>query len=133
MPFPAKSTKAIAFVATGKPQAALAFYRDVLGLRLLEDTPFAIVFDAFGTMLRVQKAGSVSPAPYTSFGLDVADLEGAVRDLASRGVQAVRYPHFDQDALGIWTAPTGARVFWFHDPDGNLISLSSFGAGDATG
>jgi catechol 2,3-dioxygenase-like lactoylglutathione lyase family enzyme len=131
MPSSTPDTRAIAFVATGKPEQSLAFYRDVLGLRFLEDTPFAIVFDAFGTMLRVQKAGSVSPAPYTSFGLEVSDMEAAVRDLAKKGVKGIRYSHFAQDELGIWTAPTGARVFWFHDPDGNLISLSKLGDNDA--
>jgi catechol 2,3-dioxygenase-like lactoylglutathione lyase family enzyme len=120
------SNKAIAFVATSQPDKALAFYRDVLGLRLVEDTPFAIVFDAFGTMLRVQKAAQVVNVPYTTFGLDVPDIERAVRDLAARGVPAVRYPHFEQDALGLWTAPDGARVFWFRDPDDNLLSLSQF-------
>jgi catechol 2,3-dioxygenase-like lactoylglutathione lyase family enzyme len=119
-------TKAIAFVATAHADKALPFYRDILGLRLLEDTPFALVFDAFGTMLRVQKAEHVVRAPYTAFGLDVTDLGARVRELAQHGVHGVRYPHFDQDELGIWTAPGGARVFWFHDPDGNLLSLSEF-------
>ena len=47
-----------------------------------------------------------------------------VRGLLEKGVEPVRYPHFEQDALGIWSAPGGARVFWFHDADGNLLSLS---------
>ena len=116
-------TKAVAFIASAQPARALAFYRDVLGLRLLEDHPFALVFDAFGTTLRVQKAERVVLAPYTAFGLQVEDIRAHVGALAARGVEAVRYPHFDQDELGIWRAPQGARVFWFHDPDGNLLSL----------
>lgn len=118
--------KAIAFVATSQPERALTFYRDVLGLPLIEDSPFAIVFDAFGTMLRVQKANSVVVAPYTSFGIEVPEIESAVRALNAKGVEGVRYPHFEQDALAIWRAPSGARVFWFRDPDGNLLSLSQF-------
>jgi catechol 2,3-dioxygenase-like lactoylglutathione lyase family enzyme len=120
------TNRAIAFVATSRPAEALAFYRDVLGLSLVEDSPFAIVFDAFGTMLRVQKAAQVVLAPYTSFGLEVPDIETSVRTLGKRGVRGVRYPQFDQDALDIWTAPSGARVFWFHDPDGNMLSLTQF-------
>ena len=119
-------TKAIAFIATSRPAEALAFYRDSLGLRLLEDTPFALVFDAFGTMLRVQKAGAVRPHPYTSFGFEVPDIEVAVSGLREAGVQSIRYAHFTQDALGVWTAPGGARICWFHDPDGNVLSLSQF-------
>lgn len=116
--------RAMAFVATQNPPAALAFYRDVLGLTLQEDTPFALVFDAFGTELRVQKAAEVVRAPYTAFGLCVDDLAAEVRRLRTHGVEAVRYPHFEQDELGVWQAPGGAKVFWFHDPDRNLLSLT---------
>jgi predicted enzyme related to lactoylglutathione lyase len=37
-----------------------------------------------------------------------------------------RYDGMGQDALGIWTAPDGARVAWFLDPDGNNLSLTQF-------
>jgi catechol 2,3-dioxygenase-like lactoylglutathione lyase family enzyme len=123
---PARSTniRAVAFIATAHPQRALAFYRDTLALKLVEDAAFAIVFDAFGTTLRVQKVASVAPQPYTSFGLDVPDIETVVRALGAAGVTPLLYPQLEQDALGIWTAPSGARVFWFHDPDGNVLSLS---------
>lgn len=119
-------TKAIAFIATARPAEARRFYSEVLGLRLVEESEFALVFDAFGTMLRIQKAGKVVTAPYTAFGLDVDDLDREVAAVQERGVVGKRYPHFEQDARGIWTAPDGARVFWFEDPDGNLISLSQF-------
>jgi catechol 2,3-dioxygenase-like lactoylglutathione lyase family enzyme len=118
------SARAVAFVATSQPLEAARFYRDTLGLRLVEDSPFALVFDVFGTPLRVQKAAAVTPVPYTCFGFEVPDIERAVRSLAAAGVEAVRYEHFNQDALGIWTAPGGGRVFWFRDPDQNLLSLS---------
>jgi catechol 2,3-dioxygenase-like lactoylglutathione lyase family enzyme len=116
--------KAVAFVATLKPREARRFYEEVLGCRFLHEHDFAIVLDAFGTTLRIQKAPSVTPAPYTAFGLDVEDIEAFVTRLEGHGVRGVRYPHFTQDARGIWTAPGGAKVFWFHDPDGNLLSLS---------
>ena len=121
-----KTPKAIAFLATSKSQQSAKFYTDVVGLRLLEDTPFALVFDAHGTMLRIQKAETVVVAPYTSFGLDVSDIEHAVDVLTGKGVEGIRYAHFEQDPRGIWTAPGGTRVFWFRDPDGNLLSLSQF-------
>jgi catechol 2,3-dioxygenase-like lactoylglutathione lyase family enzyme len=117
-------TRAVAFVATSRPLEAARFYRDTLGLTLVEDSPFALVFDAFGTPLRVQKAAVVTPVPYTCFGLEVPDIERAVDHLAAAGIEAVRYEHFAQDARGIWSAPGGGRVFWFRDPDGNLLSLS---------
>jgi catechol 2,3-dioxygenase-like lactoylglutathione lyase family enzyme len=117
-------TRAIAFIATSRPVEALAFYAGTLGLGLVEDTPFALLFDAFGTPLRVQKAAAVEPHPYTAFGFGVSDIEGTARRLADAGVVGVRFPGLAQDALGIWNAPSGARVLWFRDPDGNVLSLS---------
>jgi len=114
----------MAFVASARPEASLAFYRDVLGLPLLADTPFALVFDAFGVALRVQKVPQVAAAAHTVLGFGVDDIAHEVRALGERGVSFERYPYFEQDELGIWTAPGGARVAWFRDPDGNLLSLT---------
>jgi len=121
---PTSGTRAVAFTATARPSEALVFYRDKLGLRLLEDTPFALVFDAFGTTLRVQKAGEVRPQPFTAFGFEVPDIEAAIHGLRESGVPVLRFSQFALDAHGIWTAPSGARVCWFADPDGNVLSLS---------
>lgn len=121
---PTPGTHAVAFIATSRPSEALVFYRDILGLPLFEDTPFALVFDAFGTMLRVQKVAAVEPHPYTSFGFEVPDVEAALRGLRSAGVEPIRFPEFALDAQGIWLAPGGTRVCWFRDPDGNVLSLA---------
>jgi catechol 2,3-dioxygenase-like lactoylglutathione lyase family enzyme len=115
----------MAFVATARPQAALAFYGTVLGLPLLEDTPFALVFDAHGTRLRVQKVQQVVVAPYTVLGWRVPDIRAAVQALAAKGVEFRRYPGIDQDELGIWMAPGNTQVAWFRDPDGHTLSLST--------
>ena len=48
--------------------------------------------------------------------------------LAKRGIAFERYESLEQDENGIWTAPDGARVAWFKDPDGNLLSLTQFPA-----
>jgi catechol 2,3-dioxygenase-like lactoylglutathione lyase family enzyme len=118
------SRTAVAFVATARPDQALGFYRDVLGLNLVEDSPFALVFEIAGTPLRVQKVHQVTNPPYTVFGLLVSDIAAEVTALQRRGVSFVRYPELDQDSLNVWTSPSGARVAWFRDPDGNLLSLS---------
>jgi catechol 2,3-dioxygenase-like lactoylglutathione lyase family enzyme len=55
----------IAFVATGDPRRARAFYRDTLGLRLVSEDQFALVFDVRGTMLRVTTVHKVATAQYT--------------------------------------------------------------------
>ena len=51
-------------------------------------------------------------------------LEEVVRALRAKGVVFESYPHLQQNALGIWTAPSGAKVAWVKDPDGNLLSLT---------
>jgi len=114
----------VAFAATAAPQRARAFYEDVLGLKLVEQSPFALAFDANGTVLRIQVVPQFTPQPHTALGWSVADIEAAVRALAGRGVAFERFPGLEQDRLGIWTSPPGARIAWFKDPDGNLLSLT---------
>lgn len=115
------------FVTTVRPEAALAFYRDMLGLRLLADTPFALVFETSGRQLRVQKlAGDLVVPAGTALGWKVADLIAEVRALAAKGLVFNRYEGLGQDADGIWTTPDGSRVAWFCDPDGNTLSLTQF-------
>lgn len=121
-----ESSRVIAFAATTDARRARRFYEEVLGLALVADEPFALVFDANGTMLRVQKAQEVVTAPYTLLGWHVEDIERQVDELADRGVVFTRYPHFKQDERAIWTAPDGTRIAWFRDPDGNTLSLTEW-------
>jgi catechol 2,3-dioxygenase-like lactoylglutathione lyase family enzyme len=116
----------VAFVSTRRPARALRFYRDTLGLRLRADTPFAFEFDANGIMLRVSKVKDLTVAPYTVLGWDVADILKTVRRLSRKRVRMARFKGLDQDNLGIWSSPSGARVAWFRDPDGNTLSLTQF-------
>jgi catechol 2,3-dioxygenase-like lactoylglutathione lyase family enzyme len=118
------STSLIAFVATAQAKTARHFYESVLGLTLVEDSPFALVFDSNGTVLRVQKVEQVTPAPYTVLGWRVTDIEASVRSLRSKGAVLQLYEGLSQDALGIWKSPSGARVAWFRDPDGNTLSVT---------
>jgi len=116
----------VAFVATTDIAQARAFYADVIGLALTEDSPFACVFDANGTSVRVTPVRDHTPAPYTVLGWNVGDIAAAVRDLARRGVDFQRFDGMEQDELGIWTTPGGDLVAWFKDPDGNLLSLTQY-------
>jgi catechol 2,3-dioxygenase-like lactoylglutathione lyase family enzyme len=116
----------IAFVATKQPKRALIFYHEVLGLRLLEDTPFALVFAVGATTLRVSKVKEMTPAPYTVLGWKVTDIRSTVTGLTNRGITFERYDGMPQDELGIWTTPDGHLVSWFRDPDGNTLSLTQF-------
>jgi catechol 2,3-dioxygenase-like lactoylglutathione lyase family enzyme len=114
----------VAFVAVTDVARARAFYEGVLGLTLTEDTPFAVVFDANGTTLRVTPVEHLEPPGYTVLGWRVDDIAASIRELVARGVSFNRYDGMDQDELGVWTPPGGAQVAWFHDPDGNNLSLT---------
>lgn len=116
----------VGFVSTTSPEAAREFYEEVLGLTLRDASPFALVFDANGTMLRVTTVAELAPASYTVLGWRVNDIARTVRDLSVRGVAFLRFPGMEQDELGIWTTPGGDRVAWFHDPDGNTLSVTQF-------
>jgi catechol 2,3-dioxygenase-like lactoylglutathione lyase family enzyme len=116
----------IGFIPARDLAAARAFYEGTLGLRVVADTPFALVLDAGGTMLRVTPVPGLGPRPFTIAGWNVPDIDAAVRALAGRGVQFARYDGITQDELGVWTTPGGDRVAWFKDPDGNTLSLTAF-------
>lgn len=118
--------KLVAFAATTDSAKAGAFYEGVLGLKLVQDQhPFALVFDANGTMLRVTSVHEHSPAPFTVLGWSVDSIEETVDRLMAAGVELQRYPGMnDTDPKGIWTAPSGARIAWFKDPDQNVLSVT---------
>ena len=113
----------VASVATDAERSR-GFYEETLALPLVEQTPFANVFDAGGTQLRVTTAREVVAAPYTVLGLARAYIAAAVEELMGRGVEFAGVNGMDQDSLGVWTAPGGVRVAWFRDPDGNVLAVS---------
>ncbi len=114
----------VAFLATALPDRARAFYADTLGLSVLSDDEFSLVFDLAGVPLRLQKVRALSPHPFTALGWQVQDAAEVVASLRARGVIFERYPFLQQDANDLWEAPGGARVAWFKDPDGNLLSIT---------
>jgi catechol 2,3-dioxygenase-like lactoylglutathione lyase family enzyme len=114
-----------AFIPSTDLDRSRAFYEGTLGLRVVEANPARVLFDVAGTKLTVVLVGEdLTPQPFTIFGWEVADLEATISALADRGVEFLRYDGFDQDPAGIWTAPSGTRVAWFEDPEGNNLSLN---------
>jgi len=120
-------SKIVAFAATSNPDAAKNFYEQTLGLTLTADDPFAVVFDAKGITLRVQKVQSHTPPGHTVLGWDVADIRAEMKELTERGLKFERYEWLGQDESGVWASPSGAKIAWFKDPDGNILSLTQFG------
>jgi hypothetical protein len=50
-------------------------------------------------------------------------LDAVVEGLAAHEILPERFPNFEHDSRGIWTAPDGTRIIWFRDPHGNLLSV----------
>ncbi len=118
------SNKIVAFVPTRDASRARVFYENVLSLRFVSEDQFAVVFDANGIMLRVARVPKYQPQQFTTLGWEVREIEKVVAGLAEKGVRFEKYGIPGQDERGIWTAPDGAKVAWFKDPDGNVLSIS---------
>jgi catechol 2,3-dioxygenase-like lactoylglutathione lyase family enzyme len=114
----------VTFLLTQNPEAALSFYRDTLGLKYLRDDGFALIFDIHSVLLRIGKVPSFTPAQHTVLGWESHDIVGDVDWLMKKGVTFERFPNMGQDEKGICTFPTGDKVAWFKDPDGNVLSIS---------
>jgi catechol 2,3-dioxygenase-like lactoylglutathione lyase family enzyme len=114
----------IGFVPTADADRARRFYVDILGLAFDSDDQFALVVRSGKTMIRIVRTGDFKPAPFTIFGWETSDIAAEVQSLTAAGVPFKRYGFLAQDDLGIWSAPGGAKVAWFSDPDGNILSLS---------
>jgi catechol 2,3-dioxygenase-like lactoylglutathione lyase family enzyme len=121
------SHEIMAFAPTLDANKARPFYEGVLGLRVLSQDKFALALDANGIMLRVANVPpSFKPQPFTILGWQVPDIAAAVSALKQKGVHFETYGMPTQDSEGVWTAPGGAKIAWFKDPDGNILSLTQF-------
>lgn len=115
-------------VATMRPDAARDFYTGKLGLKLLSEDTFALIFAVGEGTLRVAKAPAVTPSAYATAAFIVADIAAEADALVNGGVAMERYSFLQHDERGLWTGPDGTKVAWFRDPDGNLLSLVQHGA-----
>lgn len=114
----------VGFAVTTDAARARAFYEGKLGFRVLSDDRLALVLDADGRMLRIQKMKEHEPRPYTVLGWNVSDLPAAIARLAAAGVSCERFPGLPLDERGIMDFPDGTRLAWFKDPDGNVLSVA---------
>jgi catechol 2,3-dioxygenase-like lactoylglutathione lyase family enzyme len=118
------SGKTVAFVASSDLGRSEAFYVARLGFTRVSGDDYGLVVSANGTSIRISRADGFSPQPFTVLGWDVERIEEVVKRLTQAGVEFRRYPGMDQDAAGIWRAPSGSRIAWFSDPDGNVLSVA---------
>lgn len=121
--------KAVSFILTANRTAAKPFYAGALGLPIVAEDDFAVTFAlAGGAVMRLTDLPDHQAQGHTVLGWSVPDIAAAVAELKARGVTFKVYDGFGQDAQGIWSPPGGgAKVAWFTDPDGNVLSLTQFG------
>jgi catechol 2,3-dioxygenase-like lactoylglutathione lyase family enzyme len=116
----------VSFIPCANLSRAKEFYRHTLGFHLLSEGAFGLMFEVSGELLRVFQMERGFAPSYTILGWKVPNISAVVDELAQKEIPFERYEGFVQDEQGIWTAPDGARVAWFRDPDGNILSLTQF-------
>jgi catechol 2,3-dioxygenase-like lactoylglutathione lyase family enzyme len=118
------SSKMIGFALTKDSKRSRKFYEETLGFKFMGEDQFALVMKTDENMIRISPVKDFTPAQHTILGWEVKQIERVAVHLKELGVLFERYPWAKQDDLGIWTAPSGDKVGWFKDPDGNLLSIS---------
>jgi catechol 2,3-dioxygenase-like lactoylglutathione lyase family enzyme len=107
-------------------EAAHRFYADTLGLRVevLEGSGFLTLHLGSGGRVLVYGKPRHEPASFTVLNFPVADVEAAVDDLRSRGVDTKIYDDadFPTDSRGIMREG-GPLIAWFRDPAGNVLAV----------
>ena len=119
-------SKLQSIIWTSRIAEAEAFYRNVLGLDLRTKSDGALVFDVGGSDLRVAPIPSTAPSEHTVMGFAVSDVDAVIVGLSSRGVVFERFPGLPHAENGTVISPDGAKVAWFRDPDGNILSVVQF-------
>lgn len=120
-----QSATPVAFLYVGNRERALGFYQGTLGFELRGSDDFGDFIDLGPALVRMTVMPDYKASPHPALGWNVEDIAAAAEALRDRGVAFTIYDGMGQDALGIWTAPDGkAKVAWFADPDGNVLSLS---------
>jgi catechol 2,3-dioxygenase-like lactoylglutathione lyase family enzyme len=119
-----ETAKAYSGFATDDIEKARDFYGGTLDLEVSELFPGGLMLNLPGgrDTLIYQKP-DFSPATYTMLNFEVPDIEAAVDELNSRGIEMERYEGFDQDEKGISRAPDTPVGAWFTDPAGNILCV----------
>src|ERR671915_796497 len=113
--------KAFSGFAVDDVEKARAFYSDTLGVRVTEEHGLLTLHLAGGERpTLIYPKPDFTPATYTILNFPVEDVEAAVDELTSRGVEFERYEGMGQDEKGIMRGQ-GPDIAWFTDPAGNIL------------
>jgi len=117
------NTPAFSSFAVDDLDAARSFYGEKLGLAISDGPMGVLSLDLPGDRSTlIYPKPDFTPASYTILNFAVDDVEAAVDELSSRGVEFERYEGFEQDEKGIARAG-GPDIAWFKDPAGNILAV----------
>jgi catechol 2,3-dioxygenase-like lactoylglutathione lyase family enzyme len=116
--------KMVGFIPTKDYDHARAFYEGKLVFEFVSLDQFALVMSVGGHKIRITKIPNFTPLQGTILGWQVDNIEAVAAWLRDHGVPTEKFPFVQDRELGIWTAPTGDKIAWFKDPDGNILSIS---------
>ena len=106
-------------------EAARTFYAETLGVRTEDgDWGMFTLKLAGGRDILVYPSPGHVPGSYTVLNFPVPDIDAAVDELTSRGVEFERYdgPDMSTDEKGV-NRSGGPLIAWFKDPSGNVLSV----------
>jgi catechol 2,3-dioxygenase-like lactoylglutathione lyase family enzyme len=114
----------VAMVPVDDVERARSFYGEVLGLEVVSADDYGCVLKANGSMVRLSRVDGYERPPHTIVGWEVRSIADTIAALVAAGVEMRRYEGMGQDPVGVWPAPSGDRVAWFPDSEGNTLSLT---------
>lgn len=109
-------------IAVRDKAKAIVFFRDALGLTLVDENQPGATFECGGgTYLEIYPSTFAGTAQSTVAGFQVSDLETTMHELRSRGIV---FEDYDSPKTVEGIAQLGPnRGAWFRDPDGNIFAL----------
>jgi catechol 2,3-dioxygenase-like lactoylglutathione lyase family enzyme len=117
------NTPAFSSFAVDDLDKAREFYTDTLGVNVSDGPMGVLSLDLAGDRSTlIYPKPDFTPSTYTVLNFQVDDVEVAVDELGTRGVEFERYEGFDQDEKGIARAG-GPAIAWFKDPAGNILAV----------
>ena len=120
-------SKAYSGIAVSSLEETKRFYGQTLGLEISEldvGAPQPLLeLKAGERPVLIYEKGDLSPGNYTILNFPVDDIDAAVDELASKGVEFERYDDFDQDEKGIDRSGPAGGIAWFKDPSGHILSV----------
>jgi len=117
------NTHAFSSFAVDDLDTARSFYGETLGLTVSDGPMGVLSLDLPGDRSTlIYPKPDFAPATYTILNFPVEDVDAAVDELTTRGIQMERYDGIDQDEKGI-ARDNGPTIAWFRDPAGNILAV----------